>query len=360
MSGTSADAIDAVLVDFSPDFPKLLSCFSLAVPEDIRMSLALLATSSELRFSHLAELDIRMAQLFSGAVNRLLEQSSLEREQIKAIGSHGQTLKHAPEGKFPHTLQIGDPNTIAVQTGLTVVADFRRKDMALGGQGAPLAPAFHQRYYQSDKEDRIILNLGGIANITFLPKSKKEKIVGFDTGPGNALLDAWCHVHQNKPYDASGEWGSGGSCHENLLEDLLADSYFSKPHPKSTGKEYFNLLWLNAHSGLSQMIAQDVQATLHELTAQSIANAIKDLTPSAEILVCGGGALNVFLMERIQKNAGKKFTVKSIDKLGISANWVEATAFAWFAKQRIENVPVDLCGVTGSRAPAVLGGIYPP
>ncbi len=359
MSGTSVDNIDAALVDFSHQQAKLMAHHSLAIPADITKALREFNTPGNNEIDTMGQLDIVVGKLFAEAVLALLKQTDIKPSQIIAIGSHGQTIRHRPNFPTPFTLQIGDPNTIATLTGITTVADFRRKDMALGGQGAPLLPAFHAAFMRSNHINRIVLNLGGIANITVLPTDVTQQVTGFDTGPANGLLDLWIQKNKNLPYDKNGEWAKQGKVIENLLEQFLADPYFKKLPPKSTGKEYFNLAWLENYLSLNKYDAASIQRTLLELTAQSIFAAIQNYTQltAGEIVVCGGGAHNQFLLERLQTLASH-FKVISSQTLGIDPNWVEAMGFAWFATQTLERKPSNLPSVTGARELAVLGGVY--
>ena len=353
MSGTSADAVDAALVDFSNNSPHLIAAVNLPLPTELQTQLHQLAEPANDELSQLASLDRQLGQTFAKAAKQVIAKAGIKPADVKAIGSHGQTIRHIP-GLY--SLQIADPNIIAAETGITTVADFRRRDIALGGQGAPLAPAYHAAFYRDSHKNRIILNIGGIANITYLP-AQQDKVIGFDTGPGNTLLDAWCQRHTQQTYDQGGKWASQGQVIASLLNKLLQDPYFSLSYPKSTGKEYFNLTWLQQHL-MNNANAIDVQATLVELTAVSISTGIKSLTSTAEVLVCGGGAYNTYLMQRLADILGKEYSCRPIDLLGVPAEWVEAVAFAWLARQCLQQQPIDLTDITGSRSAAVLGGVY--
>lgn len=355
MSGTSCDSIDAVLVDLS-DRQRIqnVACHEHVIPADIKQQINGLIEPGDNEIHRLGELDRQLGELFAKAVFALLEKTTLTANDIRAIGSHGQNIRHQPRGDQPFTLQIADPNTIAERTGITTVADFRRRNLAQGGQAAPLTPAFHREVFASDSETRIVLNIGGIANITLLDPAQ-DAVIGFDTGPGNTLLDTWILQQQNKAYDADGSWAAQGTVNEALLQCLLADSYFQQSAPKSTGREYFNLNWLQPH--LQDISAIDVQATLAELTACSIANAIKASAQQGTVIVCGGGVFNRDLLQRLQRQL-TAFTITSSDHFGIVPQWVEAIAFAWFAQQTLSGNRVDLCSVTGADKPTVLGGIY--
>ncbi len=350
------DAIDAALVDFDFQPPRLIATQQLEIPAEVRESLELVIRNGDITLEQLGQLDHQLGQLFSQTVQQLLLQTKIEAAQIKAIGSHGQTIFHQPQGPHPFSMQIGDANLIAEQTGITTVADFRRRDMAAGGQGAPLVPAFHETLFRTEDIDRVVLNIGGIANISILPSNNNTPVSGFDTGPGNTLMDGWIRQHQNIPMDKDGKWAASGTINEELLSQVLADPYFSLPAPKSTGREYFNLAWLNQY--LSGTIRpEDVQATLCELSAVSIAQAIQSQVATMEVLVCGGGSNNPVLMSRLQYHLGK-CSLTTTDSHGVPPQWVEAMAFAWLAKQTCEGNSGNLPAVTGASHPVILGGIY--
>jgi anhydro-N-acetylmuramic acid kinase len=292
-----------------------------------------------------------LGEAFADAVNILIKKNHIHPLEIVAIGSHGQTLRHYPARRF--TLQIADPNIIAAKTGITTVADFRRRDMANGGQGAPLVPAFHEKIFAEQGKNRVIVNIGGIANITLLTSAPLQ---GYDTGPGNHLMNAWAQLHWQVPYDQKGIIASKGRIQKNLLEKLLEDPYFQTPAPKATGPEYFNLHWLKKY--LSANIAkEDIQATLTELTAESIVREIKKNFTQCEIYICGGGVHNDFLMERIRVLAAPNH-VATTAIFGIDPDWMEAMAFAFLAKQTLEGKPGNITSVTGARAATILGGVY--
>jgi anhydro-N-acetylmuramic acid kinase len=362
MSGTSLDAIDAALVRFS-DHPlhttELLATREHPFPAEIRSALQQLIQSPlGVDLDQLGQLDRSLGVLYADAVNALLREAAVDAKSIKAIGNHGQTIRHQPDAQIPFTLQIGDAATLANICGITTVSDFRSADIALGGQGAPLAPAFHQWAFARQDRPGCVVNIGGIANITVLQPG--TPLTGFDTGPGNTLLDAWCNQHQNKRFDKDGRWAGSGNCIANLLEALLADPYFAKPAPKSTGREYFNPVWLaNSLAGFKAADPADVQATLAELTAHTIATAIKQQADAGSIWLCGGGALNADLFERIQRHL-PAFEVATTAALGIPPAWVEAAAFAWLARERLLGSAVDIASVTGARASGILGSINLP
>jgi anhydro-N-acetylmuramic acid kinase len=360
MSGTSMDAIDAVLADFSQG-ARLLGTHSIPLPENLRARLIALAQSGPDEIERLGRTDVELGRLFAATAKGVLASSEHHAAEIRAIGSHGQTIRHRPQGEWPFTLQITDPNTIAEETGIAVVADFRRRDLAAGGQGAPLVPAFHASVFGHEHYHRIILNLGGIANITVLPASRPEQTYGFDTGPANTLMDAWSQHCRQISYDAGGEWAASGDVHQDLLEKLLAHAYFGLPAPKSTGREDFNLSWLQDRlAALNEKVAEeDVQATLLELTARSVADAINATgLGTGEVLLCGGGTFNTALWHRLQ-DLLPDWQLHSTADFGLAPGWVEATAFAWLARQTLLGLPGNLPAVTGAKGPRILGGIYP-
>jgi anhydro-N-acetylmuramic acid kinase len=284
----------------------------------------------------------------------MLLKNSISQQNIYAIGSPGQTLYHHPNGNPPYTWQLGDPNIVAQMTGITTVADFRRRDIAAGGQGAPLAPAFHNAYMRSFEENRGVLNIGGIANLTVLPADKEQPIVGFDTGPGNALLDAFAYQQQHMRIDKDGSWAASGKVHADLLKDMLADEYFARLAPKSTGRDYFNLEWLSYHTlGLS-LPPEDVQATLCQLTIDSISQAVATYDIQ-RLLVCGGGVHNSLLMKGLDI---PNCVVESTEAIGVNPDLVEAICFAWLAQQRLNKQPINLPSITGASQAVVLGGVY--
>lgn len=359
MSGTSIDGIDLALVDMSCGIPKRLAHETFAYSQELSGELHQLCQSGTEEIERMGAADIKLAKAFANAVKQTLVQHKLSPNEITAIGSHGQTIRHRPNSDHPFTLQIGDPNTLAVETGIDVVSDFRRKDIALGGQGAPLVPAFHKAVFSSDTSNRAIVNIGGIANITWLPKDESP-IVGFDTGPGNRLMDAWCKKHTSKPFDSNGAWAQQGQVDSELLQKLLSHPYLAQPFPKSTGRELFNLDWLNQQlndAGKSNLPV-DVQRTLLEFTAESISLHLKQLAELEEIFICGGGAENGFLMDRLQQKLSP-IKVSSTDTLNIPPDTVEAMAFAWLAYAFKNNIPGNIPSVTGASREAVLGGLYP-
>ena len=360
MSGTSMDAIDAAIVDTDGDDLEIIDYRQFPLNETVQRALRKATPSSSI--SEVTGLDALLGGLFGNAALTLLADNGIAAQQVRAIGSHGQTIMHLPGATPPRTLQVGDPNRICRLTGITTVADFRRSDMAAGGQGAPLAPAFHAWRFRTTRSNRIVLNIGGIANITILPADSASEVRGFDTGPGNTLMDAWIQQCLKRNFDDQGNWAASGNVQEDLIKLMLADGYFSTPHPKSTGKDDFNLAWLASLTDKTGTTCrkEDIQATLLELTAASITNAILDCAPETdEILTCGGGIHNPVLMQRLQCLL-PAITIKSTADYGINPDAVEALTFAWLARQRLENIPANLPSVTGAKKPVVLGAIYEP
>jgi len=358
MSGTSMDGIDAALVRFEDRRCVTVGTHSHPYPAELQQRLRQAAAEPEsLTVDRIGHLDQWVGECFRDAACGLLSASDTDAGRVTAIGSHGQTLRHRPDGPRPFTLQIGDPNIIAAGTGITTVADFRRRDIAAGGQGAPLAPAFHAWLFGAAKTDRVVLNIGGFANVTVLPATGKNPF-GFDTGPGNSLMDAWIRRSLGREFDDRGAWAAGGSKDRELLKQMLADPYFDAGPPKSTGFEHFNLDWLTSHIDGHAVDAADVQATLLELTSVSIRDAIARHAPgAAEVMVCGGGTHNDALMERLARILAPA-SVTSTAEHGLDPDWVEAAAFAWLARQALLGLPGNLPSVTGARTAEVLGGIY--
>lgn len=357
LSGTSIDAIDAALVRFDPA-PELVHAHNHPFPAGLRERLAALIDAPESVSLHeLGELDARLGLAFADAVEALLQAAQVERGQVRAIGSHGQTVFHAPDARPPFTLQIGDPNRIAELTGIDVVADLRRRDMAAGGQGAPLAPAIHVQTLASADESRAVLNLGGIANLTLLPAGGGQ-ILGFDTGPANCLMDAWIARHRQRSYDRNGDWASEGRVDAELLARLLDEPFFALAPPKSTGRELFHLAWLEQRLAGTES-AQDVQATLAELTARSTAQALQRYLPDVgRLLICGGGVHNGYLWARLAAQL-PGVELESTSAYGLDPDWVEAVLMAWMAERFVAGEASNLPSVTGAEGPRVLGALFP-
>ena len=359
MSGTSMDGIDAALVRFGDNEIDIAATRVHDYPAELRNELLGARDNTNLKHcSDVPDLHRKVGECFRDAANALLAEAGVDPSTVVAVGSHGQTLRHEPDAPEPYSLQIGDPGIIASGTGVATVADFRRADIELGGQGAPLAPAFHEWLFRSPKVCRVVLNIGGIANITVLP-ADDDDTTGFDTGPGNMLLDVWARAHQGVPFDRGGGWGATGSVQEGLLADMLADPYFAKAPPKSTGFEYFNLEWLRQFP-LDGVAPVDVQATLCALSATSIARAVREAAGRlADVYVCGGGAHNADLMRRLDA-ALPDVSVQTTAVVGLDPDWVEACAFAWLAMRTSQGLTGNLPSVTGATAAAVLGDVHPP
>ncbi len=363
MSGTSLDGIDAVLADFSASHPLLLACHTTPFPQQIERDIRSLCQPGDDHLDKFGATDQHLGELFAESANAILTQANLNPDDIAAIGCHGQTVRHRPTANVagvPFTLQLGDPNLIAARTGITTVADFRRRDIALGGQGAPLVPAFHRAVFQHTTLHRAVVNIGGMANITFLPTASLP-VQGFDTGPGNVLLDAWSQRHLGTRFDARGRWAAGAQADAALLTRLRSHPFFAITPPKSTGREEFNAAWLDEQLTMhsTQIAPQQVQATLLALTVQSIADGIAQLPVSPdEVFICGGGALNDALMTALQHRLNP-IPVASTAAISLDPQWVEALAFAWLARQTLRGLPGNLPSVTGARAETLLGGIFP-
>jgi anhydro-N-acetylmuramic acid kinase len=364
MSGTSMDGVDAALVDFSEQKPRVAGIESAPIAIDLRASLMALNSSGadELHQAKLAT--NALMRLYADTVKALLAQAGLKPEQIRALGAHGQTVRHRPQmfDGTGYTIQLCNPSLLAELTGIDVVADFRSRDVAAGGQGAPLAPFFHRAWFAQDGSNIGVLNIGGISNLTVLQANGHT--LGMDCGPGNALMDFWCEKHTGKPYDAGGAWGATGNVMEPLLLRMLAEPYFALPPPKSTGRDLFSPLWLATMlQGFEAASPQDVQQTLLELTVSAIKSCAISYEQSShavlkEIIVCGGGAFNTALMQRLQTWMPQTKIISSADR-GLPPQDVEATAFAWLARQCVQRIALPLTSVTGARGARILGGIYP-
>ncbi|MFW9275928.1 anhydro-N-acetylmuramic acid kinase [Glaesserella parasuis] len=360
MSGTSLDGVDLALVNFSQT-PKLIAADFTPMPDTLRVALSQLVKKGETSLQTLGELDHQLALLYADSIQWFLAKHQLNADDIVAVGCHGQTVWHSPKGQYPFTMQIGDMNLLAARTGITTVGDFRRRDIAFGGQGAPLVPAFHQAVFSSPERLTVVLNIGGISNISVL--NPNQQTIGYDVGAGNTLLDIWIEKHLGKRYDANGEWARTGKIHSALLALLLDEPFFQLPPPKSTGRELFNLEWLEHKlTQIEPLPAEDVQATLVEFTVQSIVQALRQIeNPNAYhsvLLVCGGGAKNPLIMERLQTHL-IDWQVSTTTEYGLDVDYVEAAAFAWLAYQRIHNLPANLPSVTGATQAVSLGAIFP-
>ena len=351
MSGTSLDGVDVALCEITEESCLLEASFFMPFDNAFKDEI-LLVIAGTTTLKQMGEIDHKLALFFAKAVNALLANENLSPKDIRAIGSHGQTLWHDPNGEYPFSMQLGDPSLLAVQTGIDVVADFRAKDVAMGGQGAPFAPAFHQFLFANIKKCAV-LNIGGMANITVL----EPQLIGYDTGCGNVLMDLWIQEKRALPYDADGLWAKSGKVHAKLLEKMLQDGYFSLNYPKSTGREYFNKKFLIKYlEALGKITDVDVQATLLALTVESICNEIKKFDIKT-LLVCGGGARNIFLMQSLQQVL-PAVSVKTTDDYGVCSDNMEAMIFAWFAQRRLKEKPIALEHVTGAKKSTILGGIF--
>lgn len=355
MSGTSLDGLDIALIEQEHD-TRLIGTLYLPMPDELRGALFSLCACGHDELARAAIAEQQWVQLAAQGINELLKQHGIAADNVRAIGSHGQTVRHEPTRGF--SIQIGNPALLVELTGISVVSDFRRRDVAAGGQGAPLVPAFHDALFAHANSTRAILNIGGFSNLSLL--EQERPVHGFDCGPGNVLLDAWIKRHQGLTYDQDGQWAASGSVQTPLLQALLSDAYFQTQGPKSTGRELFNLAWLDQHLQMQPALAAaDVQATLLELTAISITDALKGAQQNTEmLLVCGGGAHNRTLMRRLAQLLPNS-QVSSTDEHGVPADWVEAMAFAWLAHCCLEGIPANRPSVTGAQGLRVLGAIYP-
>ncbi len=356
MSGTSVDGIDAVLVALEPS-PRLLFARTYPLPDALAAEVLRLSQSQALlSLDEVGALDTRLGEAFASAVMQLLNDSGTDPRSVRAIGSHGQTLRHRPFGEAPFTMQLGDAHIIAERTGLTTVADFRRRDVAAGGHGAPLLPVLHARLLRDAGEDRAVLNIGGIANLTLLPISGSVR--GFDTGPGNGLMDAWCLRHRGEKFDRNGEFAAQGMVNTELLDRLLDESWLRLPPPKSTGRDQFHLEWLEEKLAGLSLAPADVQATLCQFTARSIADALLAQMPQCRrVLVCGGGVHNGVLLEKLARSL-PAIAIESTAGHGVDPDFIEAMAFAWLARETLAGRPGNLPEVTGARGLRVLGAIH--
>jgi anhydro-N-acetylmuramic acid kinase len=354
MSGTSLDGVDAALVEFCANLPRLIATHYSPFPSRLVSQLLELQTPGENELHRAALLANELAEIYHQSVRALLEKAAAKPESVRAIGCHGQTIRHNP--RHGYTLQLGNPSLLAELCGISVVADFRGRDIAAGGQGAPLVPAFHDAVFRITDLHRIVLNIGGIANVTNLAPATAT--TGFDCGPGNMLMDAWIQTHSSLAFDENGSWAATGHAIPSLLQALMGHPFFTEPPPKSCGREEFNLSWLTPYLA-NEYKAEDVQATLLELTADTIARSIRRWCGKPEeLVVCGGGARNTRLMRRLAEHLPDCRVFPS-DRIGIGADWMEAMAFAWLARQRLLGKPGNLPEVTGARGLRELGALYP-
>lgn len=356
MSGTSLDGVDAVLADFSERLPRVLAAQHLSFGPALRAELLALNQPGENELERAALAANQLAQRYANVVQRTLASANLGSETVRAIGCHGQTVRHRPD--LGYTLQLNNPALLAERSGIAVVADFRTRDLAAGGQGAPLVPAFHHAVFAHRERHRVIVNIGGIANLTDLPCS--AVITGFDCGPGNMLMDAWCERHTGKPFDDNGTWAASGKVIPELLATLLDEPFFTQAPPKSTGRDLFSLAWLETKLKPDYK-PEDIQATLLKLSLEGIRRAVRSWCGEVdEVFVCGGGARNSALMNSLRHAfADVAVPVAATDVLGVPAEQVEALAFAWLAKRALDNKPGNMPSVTGARHACVLGAIYP-
>jgi len=357
MSGTSLDGIDTALVEIDNNQVRLLDSYDHPIPDSLKQRILDVSLGQQTSLPEIGQIDHLLGKLYAQAVHALLDKSGHKASDITAIGNHGQTVFHQPAGQTPFTIQLGDANIIAALTQIDTVADFRRKDIALGGQGAPLVPAFHQSLFQSQGSTVVVLNIGGIANLSVL--RPQQAVIGYDTGPGNMLMDAWCHLHEGKAFDKDAQLASKGNIDQALLSELLKEPYLALSAPKSTGRELFNLPWLETIVSRYSTSVADVQRTLCEYTAQTIANEVSKfkLGDNPELLTCGGGAHNPLLMQRLAELL-PEWQVMPTDDKGVDSNNMEAMAFAWLAYRRIHNQPSNLPEVTGASKLASLGVMY--
>ncbi|MDG9926076.1 MULTISPECIES: anhydro-N-acetylmuramic acid kinase [unclassified Pseudomonas] len=355
MSGTSLDGLDIALIQ-QDTRPTLLAHHYIPMPDALRAELLALCSSGQDELARAAIAEQRWVELAAAGINTLLQREGLSASDIRAIGSHGQTVRHEPARCF--TVQIGNPALLAELTGIDVVADFRRRDVAAGGQGAPLVPAFHEALFDRDEQPKAVLNVGGFSNLSLIEPG--QAVRGFDCGPGNVLLDAWIGKVRGDAFDRDGAWAASGQLNAALLKALMNDPYFAATGPKSTGRELFNLTWLERHlAELPAVSPADVQRTLLELTARSIVDSLQQAQQeTAELLVCGGGAHNAALMQRLQEMM-PSCQVASTAKRGVPPDWVEAMAFAWLAHCCLERIPANRPSVSGAKGLRVLGAIYP-
>lgn len=354
MSGTSLDGIDAALVDFSAGV-HVRHAVTLPFDTELQQAIRRLIEAPEsANLDAIGHADAQLGLAYSAAALQVLEQQAVDSNDIAAIGCHGQTIRHSPDAEPPFTWQIGDPSRVAAGTGIRVVADFRRMDMALGGQGAPLVPAFHKAAFGSEDELRAVINIGGIANITRLG----PEVTGYDIGPGNGLMDAWIHRNRGDSFDRNGAWAASGKVEEVLLAALSADPFFHKTPPRSTGREHFNLQWLLKHLAGRDIAPENVQSTLLALTAESIVREVRR-AEAQRVLLCGGGARNEMLRKAIAVSL-QDIPVQTTDEFGVNADFVEAAAFAWLARERLAERPGNIPSVTGASRAATLGAIYLP
>ena len=360
MSGTSADAIDATIVDFKKSKVNIINKIGFSIPKNIKERILSFKDYKTIKVKDLYSLEYDLSILFSACVKKLLLESKFKAQDINATGSHGQTIWHCPDSSKPYTIQLGDPNIISSITKIKTVSDFRRMDIACGGQGAPLTPLFHAEFLGNKNKTTSIINIGGIANISLLD-GKKNQTLGFDSGPGNCLMDLWTNKNTKYSLDNKGKMAREGNVNQNLLKECLKDSFFKKKHPKSSGPDFFNFEWLNQKlsSVKADISFKDVLATLLFLTIESISVSIENLSKNIEhTYICGGGAKNLYLIECLEKRLAKK--IQSTEVLGIDPDFLESACFAWLAKKRLENYSFSMNQITGNKHNLLLGTIWTP
>lgn len=359
ISGTSADGIDAILADFSAQQVQIIAAHTFAYPQAIRTQLQPLLDQGQVAsLTALGQLDSAIGDCFAFAAEQICSQADISLQQICAIGSHGQTVAHDADASPAYSIQLGDPNRIAMRCQLPVVADFRRMDLAAGGQAAPLAPLIHEQLFRRHEQSVVVVNIGGIANISLLPADPDQPVTGFDSGPGNCLLDNWYRAHRSGEFDCDGQWAASGNVNPALLQDLLAEPWLSRAAPKSTGREHFSLDWLRQrHARLDSIQPEDVQATLLQFTARSIVDALADKTSIRELIVCGGGAHNQTLLDALARLLPTA-RISSSDDHGYAADHIEGLLIAWLARQRRHEQLIDTRSITGARQPLLLGNLY--
>ncbi|MCY4312640.1 MAG: anhydro-N-acetylmuramic acid kinase [Gammaproteobacteria bacterium] len=361
MSGTSADGIDGVVLQIDNNGFSLVATETLPYPETLRQSVRDVCSQKIHSRSEAREIEVQLTELFTAVSRKLLDK--IPSASTRVIGCHGQTVHHSPDSNPSFTVQLADGKAIAKQTGIPVVTDFRSEDMRAGGQGAPLAPGFHAAAFRSSEEQRSIINIGGISNITVLPKDQNSHVTGFDIGPGNTLMDSWCRRHFSCAFDADGQIAESGSPQPELLEILLDEDYFAKPWPKSTGVELFNMGWLdkkiNKWNGSAEIIPRDVLTSLSALTVHTISETVNQLEPKIDtVYICGGGALNAGLMRQLGQRCRAK--VLSTQSLAVGPKWVEAAAFAWMGYQTTRGLASTMPSVTGASHPCIAGIVNNP
>ena len=358
MSGTSVDSIDSVLINLDNNSFEIIEVSSSSIEKTVKDRIFNEVNKDKISKVEIEKLDLELGKAFGNAAKKLLQKAEIDSCEVVAIGSHGQTIKHLPNAPSPFSLQIGSPKEIANITNIKTVADFRTADIAAGGQGAPLTPLFHSFILKKNKvSEALVINIGGICNLTYFNDST-ESIIAYDCGPGNCLIDTWSRSNNRGDFDAEGAWASSGKVEVNLLKEMLNDDYFSKHPPKSTGTDYFNLKWINKKiSEFNEVSTEDIQATLTELSAQTIFKELKDLKAEKKpIYLCGGGIHNLFLVKRLEELV--KNQIFSTSEIGIDADFLEACCFAWLAKERLKTTKFDLSKITGSKEEISLGEIW--